>query len=1217
MSYPAQTSPILAAGLLALLLPLGALAQAIVDPSGLSRLRDGLTFAESFDRGAAPYGEAVPDGIAGQAVRLTGAATGVRIPRGSVVNPAGGTIAWWERFEAEAIKTVALMQLLEGQYINYFGREGSSDSRHRHKLGHYWNILYGPVFVEYPDGGLQPGAWHHFAYTWNGNLTRFYVDGVPAAAQVLSKPFSAMPGFTAIELGQAGPFTLDEVRIYNRELTREELQGFVAAVRGGGETRRMALAVPERLASADLPAFRVAYRLSDHTVQLYADLSGHGDAPLDVAVAVAAPDGTTVARQTLAAVSPAVLLYAALPVGKPLADGMYTAELTAAGRSLKTTFERRREVWEGNALGVTDKAISPWTPLVVQRAMVSCWGREYIFGQLGLPARIYSTQPEPTRGKPTVELLARPTALVIETAAGKVLRWKGGKAAVTPRGEGYAEIAADAETTDGAVAVSVRGTLEFDGFCRFTVRLQPRREVNVNSVRLEVALPDELALLFNASRENMRSHKAFLDLQGVGDGVLWDSIRAVSVKGADGKAQLVETRLSPPIWPHVWLGNDDRGLDVMLASYRTWQLDEQRPCMDVVRGNGATVLRLFFVNRPGRLAPLEATFSLQSTPVRPRPPGGSWQQVAWYGWGYFDKAVIWNGCFDNIGADGLAPEAWYRTDEARRQNRWWKYGCLQSFRIGPEDPTFGASVRRYDDEWRGGLHGPSHNDFLLGAYKQWMDKASLDGVYFDNTMPRPDATFGSGLGWRDAAGAMHGSYSVFEMREFLKRLRTLFLADGRPAPVLMAHMTDAPMVGYLGMADFWLDGENGGYLTAEQEERVASGQAFCDFVDRWYSPIGLTTLRVTLGRQWGTMPMYLYQWGKTPTHAVLGLFGLENGYLRPDGVPYDFGQREADCRFLPWWAEGHSVTVVAGGPDMLTAVWTRPGRARILVSNLSPEARRVDMAIDGRKLGLPKAAAVVDEQTGEALPYAAGVVRNLDVPRHGYRVVLVAAPGEFAPLPQTLAPALLPARRIERLCDTFDTLKSDWTLAVSPEVKPDRQALEPAVSCDRGRLVIDTGKGAYSWVRRPFGEDNCSITVKVCGWRDSLVGGASLVLCWDGNRFVRLLAGQQRARPDLEVEVGGTPARFAPAPGAPFPRGASTWLNIRLQPGVIEFRASTDGLAWTRLGDVPREGLAGAPAWLLLGQGAKGAKPFLENDGTAAVWRECMMWFDDLVVGRE
>ena len=122
-------------------------------------------------------------------------------------------------------------------------------------------------------------------------------------------------------------------------------------------------------------------------------------------------------------------------------------------------------------------------------------------------------------------------------------------------------------------------------------------------------------------------------------------------------------------------------------------------------------------------------------------------------------ALIYDKCFDAY-AQGKLPEngPWYRTPKAKEENRWWKYGCLQSHRVPKEDPTYGASIRRYEDEWGvgwgGGLHVPSHVDFLLWAYQQWMTKASLDGVYFDNTMPTPDATFGSGLGWRDATGKM-------------------------------------------------------------------------------------------------------------------------------------------------------------------------------------------------------------------------------------------------------------------------------------------------------------------------------------------------------------------------------------------------------------------------------------------------------------------------------
>ena len=299
--------------------------QGIVDPAAMARRQSNLTYAETFET---PVRRVISrdDGLSGKAANMDGARIGVRIPQEGVINKAAGTISWWGRMDAEAIKTTTLMTIGPG-YINYFGKEGSSDIRHSHKYGHYFSEFGGPTFVNYPDGGLQAGDWHYFAYTWNGVQTQFYVDGAPVATMVLNKPFSELSPYEFVELGQPGAMSIDEVRVYNCDLTREELAGFATAVKLAGPPKIMALEVPEQLAGADQPALRAVYRLSDNSVQVYAAMPGLGTEPMEVKATLRAPDGTVVSQTTYPQVSLAEMFHASLQVEKPLADGVYSVEL--------------------------------------------------------------------------------------------------------------------------------------------------------------------------------------------------------------------------------------------------------------------------------------------------------------------------------------------------------------------------------------------------------------------------------------------------------------------------------------------------------------------------------------------------------------------------------------------------------------------------------------------------------------------------------------------------------------------------------------------------------------------------------------------------------------------------------------------------------------------------------------------------------------------------
>lgn len=1193
----------------------------VVDPAMLAGLRDSVCFAESFEALRAGDTGTLTEGLVGKAYETAGNWT---IDVAAVLPQGAGTIGWWARHDFDSTAGASLLSLDNGSslYLNFYGTS-SSDPRHR-EIGHLWSTLFGAQFARYP-GTVKPQTWHHFALTWEGDEVTAYFDGglCSRARGSGGATFSSL-GVTTLTLGdpyadpakEPGRRTrFDELRIYNRALTAAEVRAYVLAFKQGGRVQEMAAAVPATPAARDTLGLRAAYRLSDHTVQVYGDLAILApQGSVEVCLHIAAAKGDAIIQKSYPGVDPKAPFHASLPV-PPLADGVYSVVLDVDGKTVRTSFDRRREEWEDNRIGVPDKVIPPWTPLTVSRSWpfgagrtAACWGREYTFGALGLPERIRSTQPEPTRGEASVDLLAEAVRLRIEGPAGPLE--VSGK---TPRlrQQSEASVTVAAEGRAGALRIRTTGILEFDGFYKFTVRIEPTRPTEVHSIRLEVALPDRLACLFNASGENMRGNKAFLDLEGMPDGPLWDSIES-NVVNAGTEQKRVRVRRDGDIgnfYPHLWFGDDDRGIAFMGDSTRGWVLDERQPCQDLVRENGRTVLRLHLLNTAVVLTdPVEAVLSLQATPVRPRPPGGSWRKVEWYGWGHFDEAVLWSDCFAAY-QDGKVPGTngpWYRTPEAKEKNLWWRYFCFQTHRMSVEDPEYGDTIRRNADEWGAGLHVPSHRDFLLWAYRQWHDIASLDGIYYDNTYASPTTALGSGLAWRDAEGRTHGSFNTFGDREFMKRVRAYFLEQG-PAPVLKVHITDAPLVGYLGFADFWLDGENGGYLTAAQEERAArEGDRVWDFVDRWYNKTGLTNLRITLGRQWGTIPAYLYAWGAEPTQAMLGMFDLDNGLWRMNGVADGFGLAEPDVEFIPYWAPHRPVTITAGGPDVFATVWRRPGRVRILLSNLAAEHRQMEAKLDLAQLSLPANAVAVDAQSHEPVAYdaQAGILRPVLVNAHGYRVILLAAPEALPATPAHLAKSMALPNRVAPLCDAFATLSPEWKLHAPP-------GAAGRVTHWAGTLRLAGAEGRV--LARPFGLENGSVQVKIMTSGGFWDGGPSLVLYWNQDSYALITAGGMCPMPDgpniqaTAVAAGKTLGRCAGPPA-----GVASWVKIKLSPDTIEFSCSTDAKTWTRLNSVPRQGLEGAPRFLLLGTPMAGAE-FGVGQGRGAG----DVFFDDLEIGTE
>ena len=70
-------------------------------------------------------------------------------------------------------------------------------------------------------------TWHHFAASWDGSEARLYLDGVPVARQDIASPLRAPQEGERLLLGFNVLGLLDEMLVYDRALTNEEVRHFV------------------------------------------------------------------------------------------------------------------------------------------------------------------------------------------------------------------------------------------------------------------------------------------------------------------------------------------------------------------------------------------------------------------------------------------------------------------------------------------------------------------------------------------------------------------------------------------------------------------------------------------------------------------------------------------------------------------------------------------------------------------------------------------------------------------------------------------------------------------------------------------------------------------------------------------------------------------------------------------------------------------------------
>ncbi len=78
----------------------------------------------------------------------------------------------------------------------------------------------GARFVEESfEFGADPDGWHHLAFTYNGSDLNMYIDGVLQGTQAAAMDMADLP----LTLGRGFDGNIDDVRIYNRQLSQTEI----------------------------------------------------------------------------------------------------------------------------------------------------------------------------------------------------------------------------------------------------------------------------------------------------------------------------------------------------------------------------------------------------------------------------------------------------------------------------------------------------------------------------------------------------------------------------------------------------------------------------------------------------------------------------------------------------------------------------------------------------------------------------------------------------------------------------------------------------------------------------------------------------------------------------------------------------------------------------------------------------------------------------------
>jgi hypothetical protein len=242
-------------------------------------------------------------------------------------------------------------------------------------------------------------------------------------------------------------------------------------------------------------------------------------------------------------------------------------------------------------------------------------------------------------------------------------------------------------------------------------------------------------------------------------------------------------------------------------------------------------------------------------------------------------------------------------------------------------------------------------DYRLWCYRNWIRHVGLKGMYFDQTEPvlaaNPKAGFGYVLDLPDRPaldGKVQPGYGLTRVRDFYKRLRTLFVEHGVDEPYIWIHSTDANMVSAFAFAQFLLEGENEPRVTPKLSVSQKIPPARMQAMSGSAGGLAMTQLEM-IGESSPLVIRDVTGWWMLHDTGQGGC-GIGSAYNWA-GIDLD---RKAD--FLPYWSPRVAAGLKMAPPEVYASAWRQDNALRVLVYNRNDDPVDAAVRLDLAALGL-------------------------------------------------------------------------------------------------------------------------------------------------------------------------------------------------------------------------------------------------------------------------
>ena len=646
---------------------------------------------------------------------------------------------------------------------------------------------------------------------------------------------------------------------------------------------------------------------------------------------------------------------AVYPVEVTLTDagGKELARVKAEASLLDRQYE-----WLGHQIGISDKVIPPWTPMTHSRRTLSMWNKTYRLNALGLSEEVVNDGRPQLSGPMELVAVADGRESAIRAAPHKLVK-------LTDAGADLAAV-----THFGDLDIQVTTRVEFDGFVLNTMKLDPRKPVTLDRLSLLVRMP-------------ARESECFCVTAGG-----WSSTAGFTPDVWSAKDSCSGSRYGSFV-PYVFLTDSDRGFCWFADNDKNWVIDPNVPEQEMRIDNGIRTLRVNFIGRKVTLTdPITITYGWMVTPQKPQPDawracqindGNSYPQTYPQA-----RSVTWAD-FDRI-QDFDYYSRPYPRDYAK--SREMVKAAMANRNVVPCVGQAGESMGLWHDykgrdinvlkaDWavrvgNGYLgivsHGIGPVDYRIWHYDKWMKECGVPGIYFDLNYLSEEWNYLGGTAYFLPDNSIQPGYSYIGFREFNKRLRYTFNANGFKPPNIWMHTTlGAPV--YSWMPDIAMEGENVLPSSREYDYQEAA------HAGRLRSIVN--------GRQLGAVGTLMTQADRfpdNPNHPFL-MRQLVGWLLGHDCLPQyvEFwsvlaGEMEMwrnEIAFIGYWKKDPRLRSDTEG--VIVSAHVRPGHTVLWINNTLRKDVVAKVQVDLAGLGLnPEKTIAFDAETGEGITVADG-----------------------------------------------------------------------------------------------------------------------------------------------------------------------------------------------------------------------------------------------------